>query len=158
MWPSQNIQTLISADPLYHKITLEHLHTSKWHCLIVAYDPYITSTVHCIISIDLLQACIGHSFLFLYKEIAKNITYCKSYNEPINIYSLYNIPYTVKDFSIWKYPDIDVRNDDFMLSSFLFITKEGIWHPNFSWICQCQVFQATWKKEDVFLKLVLSQI
>ena len=65
-----------------------------------------------------------------------NFKWANSIQKKLLSYALWvTLPYTVKDFSIWKYPDIDVRNDDFMLSSFLFITKEGIWHPHFSWIC-----------------------
>ena len=51
-----------------------------------------------------------------------------------------HLPYTIQDFSIWKYPNINIRNNNFMFSSFFFISKECIRHPYFGWICQGKVF------------------
>ena len=47
------------------------------------------------------------------------------------------LPYAVEDIPIWKYPNVNVGHQDVMEASFLLVSEEGVWHPNFFGVSHC---------------------
>lgn len=41
-----------------------------------------------------------------------------------------HLPYTVKNRSVWKYADVDIRHDDVVEVAFFLVRKEQVRHPN----------------------------
>ena len=59
------------------------------------------------------------------------------------------LPDAVEDVSIGKDANVDIGYDDVMKMSFSLVGEEESGHPDFVWICQCQVLQFTCNIETV---------
>ena len=57
------------------------------------------------------------------------------------------LPDTIQNFPIWEYSDIYIRYYYLMSSGFFLISEKCVWHPNFSWVSQCQVFEVPFQGE-----------
>ena len=52
-------------------------------------------------------------------------------------------PDAVEDFSVGKNSDVNVWNDDLVLSRLLLVPEESVRHPNLGRVSQSQIFQST---------------
>ena len=50
------------------------------------------------------------------------------------------LPDAVENIALREDPDVNIGHQDVVESSLLFISEEGVWHPNFLGICHGQVF------------------
>ena len=69
-----------------------------------------------------------------------------------------NLPNTIQNLPIGKYSHVYIGYNDLVLSSFLFISEECVWHPYFGWISQGQIFQSTFNLEQFSFRKTTSYI
>ena len=58
--------------------------------------------------------------------------------------TIHTLPYAVKHISIGKDSDVSILDQNGVKMSLFFITEKCIGHPDFTRVCEGQVFETTW--------------
>ena len=53
------------------------------------------------------------------------------------VYYVCCLPYAVENVPVGKDPNVNVGHQDVMEASFLLVSEEGVWHPNFFGVSHC---------------------